>query len=170
LSLHYTARNFFFPAEDGIRDFHVTGVQTCALPILHHDCLPDFEPIGLMASIANVLVVNPALPVKSVDEYIAYAKDNAGKLTCASSGVGSSINMSCELFKLQTGTDILHVPYRGSGPAVADLLGGQVDSMFDNLPSSLPHIQAGKLRALATTMGERVDSLPNVPTFTESGL
>jgi len=137
---------------------------------LSHDYLTDFEPIGMMASIANVLVVNPGLPIRSVDEYIQYAKDRPGELTCASSGVGSSINMSCELFKLQTGTDILHVPYRGSGPAVADLLGGQVDSMFDNLPSSLPHVQAGKLRALATTMDERVDSLPDVPTFTESGL
>lgn len=137
---------------------------------LSHDYLADFEPIGMMASIANVLVVNPSLPIKSVDDYIQYAKDRPGKLTCASSGVGSSINMSCELFKLQTGTDILHVPYRGSGPAVADLLGGQVDSMFDNLPSSLPHVQAGKLRALATTMDQRVESLPDVPTFTESGL
>lgn len=137
---------------------------------LSHDYLADFEPIGLMASIANVLVVNPRLPIKSVDDYIRYAKDRPGQLTCASSGVGSSINMSCELFKLQTGTDILHVPYRGSGPAVADLLGGQVDSMFDNLPSSLPHIQAGKLRALATTMDERVESLPDVPTFAEGNL
>lgn len=137
---------------------------------LSHDYLTDFEPIGMVASIANVLVVNPKLPIKSVDEYIQYAKDRPGKLTCASSGVGSSINMSCELFKLQTGTDILHVPYRGSGPAVADLLGGQVDSMFDNLPSSLPHVQAGKLRALATTMDQRVDSLPDVPTFTENKL
>jgi len=137
---------------------------------MSHDYLVDFEPIGMMASIANVLVVNPKLPIRSVEEYIQYAKDRPGELTCASSGVGSSINMSCELFKLQTGTDILHVPYRGSGPAVADLLGGQVDSMFDNLPSSLPHAQAGKLRALATTMDQRVDSLPDVPTFTESGL
>lgn len=158
-------------------DGHTLYVGTIANTInrslyanLSYDYLTDFEPIGLMASIANVLVVNPALPIKSVDEYLRYAKDNPGKLTCASSGVGSSINMSCELFKLQTETDILHVPYRGSGPAVADLLGGQVDSMFDNLPSSLPHIQAGKLRALATTMDERVDSLPDVPTFTQSGL
>src|SRR5690606_40776935 len=85
----------------------------------------------------------------------AYAKSNPGKLTCASSGSGSSIHLSCEIFKMATGTDILHVPYRGSGPAVADLLGGQVGSMFDNLPSSLPHVQAGTLRALGVTSPER---------------
>ncbi|GAB2900627.1 tripartite tricarboxylate transporter substrate binding protein [Paralcaligenes sp. KSB-10] len=137
---------------------------------LHYDFVKDFAPVGMMASIPNVLVVNPKLPIHSVQEYIQYAKAHPGKLTCASSGIGSSIHMSCELFKIKTNTKIMHVPYRGSGPAVADLLGGQVDSMFDNLPSSLPHIQAGKLRALATTTTERVKPLPNVPTFAEMGV
>lgn len=137
---------------------------------LRYDFVKDFEPIGLMATIPNVLVVNPKLPFKTVQDYIQYAKENPGKLTCASSGIGSSINMSCELFKIQTGTDILHVPYRGSGPAVTDLLGGQVDSMFDNLPSSLPHIQAGTLRPIATTTSQRVKALPDTPTFAEEGV
>lgn len=136
---------------------------------LTHDIQKDFEPVGLMATISNVLVVNPKLPLKSVSDYVEYAKKNPGKLTCASSGVGSSIHMSCELFKLQAGVDILHVPYRGSGPAVADLLGGQVDSMFDNLPSSISHIKANTLRPLATTVAKRPEALPNVPTFAEQG-
>ncbi len=130
---------------------------------LNYDFIKDFKPIGLLATIPNILVVNPKLPVKTVPEYLAYAKAHPGKLTCASSGSGSSIHLSCELFKMQTGTDILHVPYRGSGPAVADLLGGQVDSMFDNLPSSLPHVQAGKLRAIGVTSPQRLPAVPDVP-------
>ncbi|MBB1623807.1 tripartite tricarboxylate transporter substrate binding protein [Achromobacter sp. UMC71] len=137
---------------------------------LNYDFVKDFKPIGLLATIPNILVVNPKVPIKSVQEYIAYAKKNPGKLTCASSGSGSSIHLSCELFKMRTGTDILHVPYRGSGPAVADLLGGQVDSMFDNLPSSLPHVQAGKLRAIGVTSPQRLPAVPDVPTLAESGL
>jgi len=137
---------------------------------LNYDFKKDFTPVALLATIPNILVVHPSLPVKSVQDYIAYAKSHPGKLTCASSGSGSSIHLSCELFKMATGTDILHVPYRGSGPAVADLLGGQVDSMFDNLPSSLPQVQAGKLRVLGVTSPERVPFVPDVPTFAESGL
>lgn len=137
---------------------------------LKYDYLKDFEPVGLMATIPNVLVVNPKMPINTVDEYIAYAKKHPGELTCASSGIGSSIHMSCELFKLKTGTDILHVPYRGSGPAVADLLGGQVASMFDNLPSSISHINAKTLRPLAVTTEKRVPALPDTPTFAESGV
>ncbi|WP_313464288.1 tripartite tricarboxylate transporter substrate binding protein, partial [Achromobacter sp.] len=137
---------------------------------LNYDFIKDFKPIGLVATIPNILVVNPKVPVKTVQEYIAYAKEHPGKLTCASSGSGSSIHLSCELFKMETGADILHVPYRGSGPAVADLLGGQVDSMFDNLPSSLPHVQAGKLRAIGVTSPQRLPSTPDVPTLAESGL
>jgi len=137
---------------------------------LNYDFVKGFEPVGLLATIPNILVVNPKLPIKTVQEYIAYAKQHPGKLTCASSGSGSSIHLSCELFKMKTGTDILHVPYRGSGPAVADLLGGQVDSMFDNLPSSLPHVQAGKLRAIGVTSPQRLPATPDVPTLAESGL
>lgn len=137
---------------------------------LNYDFKKDFTPVVLLTTIPNVLVVNPKLPVKSVQEYIDYARKNPGKLTCASSGTGSSIHLSCELFKMETNTDILHVPYRGSGPAVADLLGGQVDSMFDNLPSSLPHVQAGSLRALGVTSPERAPFVPDLPTLDESGL
>jgi len=137
---------------------------------LNYNFVKDFKPVGMVATIPNILVVNPKLPVKTVQEYIAYARAHPGKLTCASSGSGSSIHLSCELFKMETGTDILHVPYRGSGPAVADLLGGQVDSMFDNLPSSLPHVQAGKLRAIGVTSPKRLPSTPDVPTLAESGL
>jgi len=137
---------------------------------LNYDFKQDFAPVALLATIPNILVAHPKLPIKSVQEYIAYAKQHPGKLTCASSGSGSSIHLSCEIFKMETGTDILHVPYRGSGPAVADLLGGQVDSMFDNLPSSLPHVKAGKLRALGVTSLERAPFAPDVPTLAESGL
>lgn len=137
---------------------------------LNYDFKQDFSPVALLATIPNILVVHPKLPINSVQEYIAYAKKNPGKLSCASSGSGSSIHLSCEIFKIETGTDILHVPYRGSGPAVVDLLGGQVDSMFDNLPSSLSHVQAGKLRVLGVTSLERVPFVPDVPTLAESGL
>jgi len=137
---------------------------------LNYDFQRDFEPVARLASFANMLVVHPSVPVHSVQEYIAAAKKDPGKLTCASSGNGSSIHMSCELFKMVTGTDILHVPYRGSGPAVIDLLGGQVDSMFDNLPSSLQHVQSGRLRVLGVTSPQRVTQLPEVPTLIESGL
>jgi tripartite-type tricarboxylate transporter receptor subunit TctC len=137
---------------------------------INYDLNKDFKPIGLTATIPNILVVNPKLPIKNVQDYIAYAKAHPGKLSCASSGTGSSIHLSCELFKMQTHTDILHVPYRGSGPAMADLLSGQVDSMFDNLPSSLPHVQAGQLRAIAVTSAHRIPDQPDVPTLAESGL
>lgn len=137
---------------------------------LQYDLLKDLQPIVLLTTISNILVVNPKLPVNTVQEYIAYAKANPGKLTCASSGVGSSIHLSCELFKMRTGTDILHVPYKGSAPAVNDLLGGQVDSMFDNLPSSIPQVRAGKLRALAVTAGDPVPFAPGVPTVNQSGV
>ncbi len=137
---------------------------------LNYDILQDFTPIGLLASVPNVLVINPKLPINSVTEYIAYARTNPGKLTCASAGSGSSIHLSCELFKIETNTNILHVPYKGSGPAVADLMGGQVDSMFDNLPSALPHIKSGKLRALGVTSPERVIIAKDLPTLSQAGL
>lgn len=137
---------------------------------LQYDLLKDLSPIVLLTTISNILVVNPNLPVNTVQEYIDYAKANPGKLTCASSGVGSSIHLSCELFKMKTGTDILHIPYKGSAPAVTDLLGGQVDSMFDNLPSAIPQVRAGKLKALAVTAPNEVPFAPGVPTVSESGV
>ena len=121
----------------------------------------------------NVLVMNPAkaaaLKITDVKSLIAYAKANPGKLNMASSGNGTSIHLSGELFKSMTGTYMVHFPYRGSGPALLDLIGGTMDLMFDNLPSALPQIKAGKLTALAVTSGERSAALPDVPTIAEAG-
>ena len=137
---------------------------------INYDVLNDFSPVAMLTTIANILVVNPKLPVTSVKEFIAYAKANPGKASCASSGAGSSIHLSCELFKIEAGVDLLHVPYKGSGPAVIDLMGGQVDSMFDNLPSAIGQVRAGKLRALAVTSSQPVPFAPNVPTVSGSGV
>ncbi|MDF3833134.1 tripartite tricarboxylate transporter substrate binding protein [Cupriavidus basilensis] len=136
---------------------------------LGYDPQNDFEPIGLIAKIPNLLVVNPKLPVKSVADYVRFAKASPNGVTFASSGSGSSIHLSGEMFKMQAGLNMLHVPYRGSAPAITDLLGGQVQSMFDNTPSALPHVQAGRLRAIAITSAQRSPLLPDVPTVAESG-
>ncbi|HEY7788853.1 MAG TPA: tripartite tricarboxylate transporter substrate binding protein [Casimicrobiaceae bacterium] len=135
-----------------------------------YDHVKDFAPVILVAGVPNVLVVNPSLPVHSVQELIAYAKANPGKLNFASSGNGTSIHLSGELFKTMTGVQMTHIPYKGSAPALTDLVGGQVQLMFDNLPSSLPFIKAGRLRALAVTSGTRAAALPDLPTLAESGL
>ena len=135
-----------------------------------YDHVKDFAPVILVAGVPNVLVVNPALPVTSVQELISYAKANPGKLNFASSGSGTSIHLSGELFKVMAGVQMTHIPYKGSAPALADLIGGQVQLMFDNLPPSLPQIKAGKLRALAVTSVTRAPALPDVPTVAESGL
>ena len=135
-----------------------------------YDHVKDFVPIILVAGVPNVLVVNPAVPANSVAELIAYAKANPGKVNFASSGAGTSIHLSGELFKVMAGVQMTHIPYKGSAPALQDLLGGQVQLMFDNLPPSLPHIKAGKLRALAVTSATRAPALPDVPTLAESGL
>lgn len=130
----------------------------------------DFAPITLVASVPNVLAVTASLPVKSVQELIASGKKNPGKLSFASSGAGSSIHLSGEMFKSRTGVDMVHVPYKGSAAAVTDLVGGQVHLMFDNLPTSLPFIKNGTLRALAVTSAERSTNLPDVPTMAEAGV
>ena len=135
-----------------------------------YDHVKDFTPVILVAGVPNVLVVNPSLPVKSVSELIAYGKANPNKLNFASSGNGTSIHLSGELFRTMTGVQMTHVPYKGSSPALTDLIAGQVQLMFDNLPSSLQFIKAGKLRALAVTSAERSAALPDVPTLAESGL
>lgn len=136
---------------------------------LGYDPVKDFEPVGLIAKIPNILVVNPSLPVKNVAEYVRFAKESKEGITFASSGSGSSIHLSGEMFKMQAGLNMLHVPYRGSAPAITDLLGGQVQSMFDNTPSALPHVQGGRLRAIAITSARRSPLLPDVPTLAESG-
>ena len=135
-----------------------------------YDHVKDFTPVVLVAGVPNVLVVNPSLPVHSVPELITYAKANPGKLNFASSGNGTSIHLSGELFRTMTGVDMTHVPYKGSAPALTDLVGGQVQLMFDNLPSSLQFIKTGKLRALAVTSAARSAALPELPTLAESGL
>jgi len=135
-----------------------------------YDHVKDFAPVILVAGVPNVLVVNPSLPVHSVKELIDYAKANPGKLNFASSGNGTSIHLSGELFKTMAGVQMTHVPYKGSSPALADLMGGQVQLMFDNLPSSLGLIKGGKLRAIAVTSATRAAALPDVPTIAESGL
>ena len=123
-----------------------------------------------LVSLSNVLVVHPSVPARSVKEIIALAKKDPGKWVYASSGSGTSIHMSGAMFTQLTGTDILHVPYKGSAPAITDLLGGQTNMMFDNIPSALPHIKAGKLIALATTGAKRDPALPDLPTIAEAGV
>ena len=135
-----------------------------------YDHIKDFAPVILVAGVPNVMEVNPSVPAKTVQEFIAYAKANPGKLNFASSGSGTSIHLSGELFKVMTGVQMTHVPYKGSAPALTDLMGGQVQVMFDNLPPSLPHIKAGKLRPLAVTSATRAPALPDVPTVAESGV
>ena len=134
-----------------------------------YDHVKDFTPVFLAAGVPNVLEVNPSLPVHSVAELVAYAKANPGKLNFASSGSGTSIHLSGELFRTMTGVTMQHVPYKGSAPALQDLVGGQVQLMFDNLPSSMALIKAGKLRALAVTSAHRSAALPDLPTIAESG-
>ncbi len=134
---------------------------------LSFNFLRDIAPVANMIRVANVLVVNPSFPAKTVPELIAYAKANPGKITLASAGIGSSNHLAGELFKAMAGISLTHVPYRGGGPAIADLLGGQVDVTFAVLPTAIGYIKAGKLRALAVTSATRQDVLPDVPPVAE---
>jgi tripartite-type tricarboxylate transporter receptor subunit TctC len=131
---------------------------------LSFNFIRDMLPVAGFMRVPNVMEVTPSLPVKTVAEFIAYAKANPGKINWATSGNGTSVHLSGELFKVMTGVELQHVPYRGSAPALTDMISGQVHVMFDNMPSSLPHIQGGKLRALAVTTAKRSDALPDVPT------
>lgn len=138
---------------------------------LPYDPVKDFAPVSLLAVVPNVLVTNATQPnVKTVSDLIAAARKEPGKLTYASSGNGTSIHLAGELFTSLAKVEMLHIPYKGSGPAVSDLLGGQVNYMFDSITSARPHIASGKLRALAVTTAKRSTSLPNVPTISEAGL
>jgi tripartite-type tricarboxylate transporter receptor subunit TctC len=134
---------------------------------LSYNFIRDIAPVAGNIASPLVMEVNPSVPVKTVPEFIAYAKANPGKLSMASAGIGNSTHVSGELFKMMTGINLLHVPYRGSAPALTDLLGGQVQVMFDLVASSIEHIKAGKLRALAVTTATRLEVLPDVPTVSE---
>lgn len=135
-----------------------------------YDAEKDFAPISLLVVVPNVLVVNPELPAKSVQELIALLKADPDKYSYASSGNGTPLHLSGELFKSMAGVDMQHIPYKGAGPALNDVIGNQVPIMFDNLPSSSSHIKGGTLRALAVTTAERAPSFPDIPTVAESGI
>jgi tripartite-type tricarboxylate transporter receptor subunit TctC len=149
------------------------AINPALYPRMPYDAVKDFAPITLVAAVPNVLVINPdkakTYGIANVPDLIRYAKAHPGKLNMASSGNGTSIHLSGELFKTMTGTYMVHFPYKGSGPALMDLVGGTMDVMFDNLPSSLPQIRAGKLIALAVTSAQRSPALPDVPTIAEAG-
>jgi tripartite-type tricarboxylate transporter receptor subunit TctC len=134
---------------------------------LNYDFIRDIAPVASISREPNLMVVHPSVPAKTVPEFIAYAKANPGKLTMASSGNGTIVHVSGELFKMMAGVNMLHVPYRGAGPAVVDLIAGQVQVMFATMPSSIEFVRSGKLRALAVTSAERSTALPDVPTVAE---
>jgi tripartite-type tricarboxylate transporter receptor subunit TctC len=137
---------------------------------LRYDPLKDFTLISQIAAVPNVVSIHPSVPARDMKQFLDYAKRNPGKLNFGTPGLGSLGHLLGETFKYAAKVDMTHVPYRGAGPALNDTLAGQVQVLFDNLPSSLPHIQAGKLRALAVASDERVASLPDIPTFAEVGL
>ncbi|WP_313314953.1 tripartite tricarboxylate transporter substrate binding protein [Pulveribacter sp.] len=134
------------------------------------DPVKDFAPLTRVANVPNLLVANPKQPFKTVQELIAYAKAHPGEVNFGSSGSGSSIHLSGELFKTMAKVDMVHVPYKGSAPAVTDLLGNQIGIMFDNMPSAIQHVRAGKLRPIAVTTAQRSPELPDVPTIAEAGV
>jgi tripartite-type tricarboxylate transporter receptor subunit TctC len=137
---------------------------------LKYDTRTDFTPLAEVAAVPNVLVAHPSFPAKTVQELVAYAKANPGKVNFGSSGTGGANHLSGELFKSMAGVDMVHVPYKGAAPALNDLLGGQIPIMFDSVPGVLQQIQSGKLRAIAVTSLKRSPALPNVPTIDEAGL
>jgi tripartite-type tricarboxylate transporter receptor subunit TctC len=149
------------------------AINPALYPKMPYDHVKDFAPVTLVAGVPNVLVINPASASKyGVSDVASFAKAlkaNPGRLNMASSGNGTSIHLAGELFKTMTGTFMVHIPYRGSGPALIDLMSGNMDVMFDNLPSAMPHIKSGRLKALAVTSGVRSAALPEVPTVAEAG-
>ncbi len=149
------------------------GINKALYPNLPYNPVKDFAPITLVAGVPNVMVMNAGtaqkLGINSVADFVKYVKAHPGKLNMASSGNGTSIHLAGELFKSMSGTYMVHFPYRGSGPALLDLVGGTMDVMFDNLPSALPQIKGGKLKALAVTSGQRSAALPDAPTIEQAG-
>ena len=146
------------------------GINEALYNKLPYNPLGDFAPISRVAMVPNLLVAHPSRPYKTVKELIDFAQKNPGKINFGSSGNGSSIHLSGELFKSLAKVDMVHVPYKGSAPAVADLLGGQIDIMFDNMPSAMQHVKAGKLRPIAVTTAKRYPELAEVPTIAEAGV
>jgi tripartite-type tricarboxylate transporter receptor subunit TctC len=159
---------------DGYTIFMTTSGIQAINPVLYakmpFDPSKDLVPVSALVSLNNVLVLHPSIKANSVPEVIAMAKSQPGTMNYASSGSGTSIHMSGEMFKSLTGVNITHIPYKGSAPAMTDLLGGQVMMMFDNIPSAIPHIKSGKLKALATTGAKRDPLLPELPTLAEAGV
>jgi tripartite-type tricarboxylate transporter receptor subunit TctC len=144
------------------------GINATLYTNLSFNLIRDIAPVAGLVRTPNVMEVTNSLPAKTVAEFIAYCKANPGKINMASSGSGTSVHLSGEMFKLMTGCDMVHVPYKGAGPALVDLIAGQVHVLFDNLPSSVGHIRAGSIRALAVTSAEREPSFPDLPTVGET--
>ncbi len=158
-------------APDGYTMFLVNpanGINTTLYKNLPFDFIRDIAPVAGLVRAPNVMEVNNSFPARTVGEFIAYCKTNPGKINMASSGSGTSVHLSGELFKTMTGCDMVHVPFKGAAPALVELMSGQVHVIFDNLPSSAPHLKGGRIRALAVTSAEREPSLPGVPTVGET--
>jgi tripartite-type tricarboxylate transporter receptor subunit TctC len=146
------------------------GINAALYKSLQYDPIKDFAPITVVATTPNIITVNPSVSAKSLDELLALARAKPGKLNFGSTSQGGSPHMSAELLKMMTKVDIVHVPYKGAGPMLADLIGGQIEIGFDNLPSSMGHIRSGKVRAIAVTTGRRWPGAPEIPTVAESGV
>lgn len=148
----------------------IVAINTSLYSKLAYDPVKDLAPITLVGTVPNILIVHPSMPVNTVKELITLAGKSPGKISFASTGQGTSSHLSSELFKLMANVDLLHVPYKGGPPAVADLIGGQVNMMFINMPTGLAHVKSGKARILAVSSGRRVPQLPDVPTVDQAGL
>jgi tripartite-type tricarboxylate transporter receptor subunit TctC len=146
------------------------AIAPALYPALPYDPVRDFAAVTLVGSVPNVLVLHPTVPAKTVKELIAVAKARPGKLNFASTGNGTSQHLSAELFKFMAGVDMVHIPYKGTAPALTELVAGQVDLAFENMPALVPHIQAGRLRALAVTTAKRSAIMPELPTIAEAAL
>ncbi len=161
-------------APDGYTLFLASIGNLAFTPALHarlpYDPIKDFAPVTLLATSAFIMVVNPSVPAKSVKDLIALAKAKPGQLNYASAGQGSSLHMTGEIFKLFTGTDLVHIAYKGSAPALTDLISGQVQIMFGTMPATLPQVKTGKLRALGVSGAKRSAAVPDVPTIAEAGV
>lgn len=146
------------------------GINPGLYPKFPYDAVKDFAPISLVAIVPNIVVVHNSIPAKNIRELITYAKANAGKLSHGSPGIGSTGHLSAELFKLMTGTNMVHVAHKGSAPTLQDLIGGQIQVVIDNIPPYLPQVKAGKIRALAVTSAKRSPAAPQLPTVEEAGV